>query len=605
MHLPLCLLVLAGAVPAAAIAEAEAFPVEDLPVQEQAGAVRGESIQAGSTQTGTDSAAREALAAQLAPRIEQFGLDEGADLVVQEVATDPDGTRHVRLQQRYRGLRVWGAQAILHLAPDGTERPVTDALVRGIRLEVRPNLDQAEALAIAHRRESPQGAYARLPSAELVVYPATALTREEGAGEGRNARDFAPRLTRLHLAWHVRLELANGAPETRHDDFLVDAHTGAVLKRWSALLTLRAHRARDKPRPGSKGKAATTVGRSQYSGEVKLGSLAADCGFVMSDPTRAHISTRDLAGGTRGHGVLYVSQTGEWGDGQNYDPGRGSRSKNGQTAAVDAQYGLQTTWDFYKHILERNGIDGKGRTAYNLVHYSQGYDNAFWDNDCFCMTYGDGDMFKTLTALDVVGHEVSHGLCRTTADLEYDGEPGCLNEANSDIFGVMIHLYGTQAGGQGRELPARGGAWTIGADLGFGSGAKPLRYLYKPSLDGFSPDAWSPDLETMDVHIGSGPMNRAFYFLSQGASPKVKDPAHSKYLPKGMAGIGNDKAIRIWWRALSTYLTPRSRYLDARHGAIRSAADLFGKNSPEVRAVRLAFHGINVDDRRNANLLEE
>ena len=183
------------------------------------------------------------------------------------------------------------------------------------------------------------------------------------------------------------------------------------------------------------------------------------------------------------------------------------------------------------------------------------------------MTYGDGETFKSVTALDVVGHEVSHGLCHATADLDYEGESGGLNEANSDIFGTMVYLYGNAAHGQGPRLPA----------------------------EGFSPDAWSPDLDYLDVHLSSGPMNRAFYFLSQGASARKKDDSHSEYLPKGMRGIGNDKALRIWWRTLSTYLTPRSRYQDARQGAIRAAADLFGKDSPEVQAVRLAFHGINVD----------
>jgi Zn-dependent metalloprotease len=266
---------------------------------------------------------------------------------------------------------------------------------------------------------------------------------------------------------------------------------------------------------------------------------------------------------------------------------------------VDAHYGLQTTWDFCRNILGRDGIDGKGRAVFNRVHYAQGFDNAFWDDDCFCMTYGDGDTFKSLTPLDVVAHEVAHGLCHATADLDYQGESGGLNESSSDIFGVMVQLYGHVAGGNGSCLPAQGARWTLGADLM----SRPLRYLYKPSLDGFSPDAWSPDLDYLDVHLGSGPMNRAFFFLSQGASPRKADDTYSKYLPKGMRGIGNDKALRIWWRTLSTYLTPRSRYQDARRGAIRAAGDLYGKGGPEVQAVCQAFHGINVGGSRNATLL--
>jgi len=528
----------------------------------------------------------------MVPDAQQLGLAPAGELRLQAVTTDPDGSRHLRLQQRYHGLQVWGGQLIRHLAPDGAERPGTDALVRGIELDVRPNLDRAEALAVAHDREAPQGAYAQPPVVELVVYPETVLQRESAAGT--NARDFAPRVSRIHLAYHIHLELLNGSAETRNDDYLVDAHTGAILKRWSSLLTLR------KPGKPKSGKAALTTGHSQYSGEVQLGTLAETCGYVMSDPTRSYISTRDLSGGTSGHGALYVSQEGTWGDGQNYDPGRGSRSANGQTAAVDAHYGLQTAWDFYQNILGRNGIDGRGRTAYNLVHYASGYDNAFWNNECFCMTYGDGEDFKTVTALDVVGHEVSHGLCHATADLEYSGEAGGLNESSSDIFGTMIQLYGHVAKGKGKTLPAKGARWSIGSDLA----SPPLRYMDRPSRDGFSPDAWTPSLGDLDVHQSSGPMNRAFYFLSQGADPRKRSDSHSAYLPKGMRGIGNEKALLIWWRTLSTYLTPASGYLDARHGAIRAAEDLYGACSPESVAVRLAFHGINVDEPRSSSLRE-
>ena len=302
-----------------------------------------------------------------------------------------------------------------------------------------------------------------------------------------------------------------------------------------------------------------------------------------------------LGGKTYGDGVLFVSPVPTWGDGLNYESSRGgTRSENGQTAAVDAHFGLQTSWDFYKNILHRNGIDGQGSTPHNLVHYSKDYDNAFWSDQCFCMTYGDGATFKTLTALDVVGHEVSHGLCHTTADLGYSGETGGLNEANSDIFGTMISFYAKGAQGQGPTVPDQGGRWCIGYDLQTPDFPHPLRYMQKPSLDGFSPDAWSPNLDNLDVHYSSGPMNRAFYFMSQGSSSNKREDTYSAYLPQGMKGIGNDKALRIWWRTLSTRLTPSSRYVDARNGAVRAAQELFGKSAKEVTAVRKAFRAINV-----------
>jgi len=515
---------------------------------------------------------------------DDLGLDAWADLQVRDVQAEPSGVTHVRLQQHYRGLKVWGAQAITHRDAQGPVQPMTDALVRGIQLETTPNLTAAEALGLANTATAPVGAYSRPPTAELVVYPEAAQQASLlGPGTG-NAEDFEVRVLRHHLAWHVHLELENGPVETRHDDFLVDAHTGAVLKRWSTLLTLKG------------GTAVTTVGKSQYNGEVQLGSLKMPCGFILSDPTRNNIATRNLSGQTWGKGELYVNPDPAWGDGENYQETRGSKSTNGQTAAVDAHYGLQSTWDFYKAILGRNGIDGKGRTPYNLVHYASQYDNAFWSDDCFCMTFGDGSVLKTLTTVDVVGHEVSHGLCSATANLDYRGESGGLNESNSDIFGVMISFYTKGAQAQGDRIPETGGQWTIGSQLVTRANPRPLRFMMKPSLDGFSPDAWSPQLENLDVHEASGPMNRAFYFLSQGASKKKKDDTYSKYLPKGMAGIGNDKALRIWWKTLSTQLTPTSRYVDARNGAVRAAQSLYGKAAPEVTAVRYAFKAINVGE---------
>jgi Zn-dependent metalloprotease len=516
-------------------------------------------------------AARERLLA----RVPELGLDAGTDFRVLDVEAVPAGTRHVRLQQLYRGLRVWGGQAITHRDGRGRETPMTDALVRDIRLDAMPSLERSEALAIAWAREAPGGTFTRPPRAELVVLAPGVLVP-------------APRVRGMagpcRLVYHVHLELRPAAGGIRHDDCFVDAGTGAVLKTWSSLMTAAL----------AKGTPVNTTGASEYSGTVQLGSLQQDGGFLLFDPTRGNISTRDLGGAAGGDGRLYANPLPAWGDGRNYDAGQGTGSANGQTAAVDAHYGLMTTWDFYRNILGRDGIDGKGRPAANLVHYDHGYDNAFWSDDCFCMTYGDGSTFRTLTAMDVVGHEVSHGLCHATADLMYWGESGGLNEANSDIFGVMINFYAKGAMGKGSRIPDDKGAWTIGADLATTQAPGPLRYLYKPSLDGASKDAWGWFLWWQDVHHSSGPMNRAFYFLSQGASADPKDDTYSEYLPKGMAGIGNDKALRIWWQTLATELTPCSGYWAARRGAIRSAQELYGEDGAEVAAVRSAFDAVNV-----------
>ena len=497
--------------------------------------------------------------------------------------SDALGQTHGHFAQTYRGVRVWGGDAITHTAPDGRDLPLTDALHRDLRLSVTPSLAEAEALATVHRDLAPQGPYAHAPAVELVVYPITTTVVRRPSRAALDAEPDATAVThttvRTTLAYHVHTELENDQDGIRHTDFLVDAHTGALLKRWDTLHTA----------------GAVGTGNSQYSGTVALSTNSTATGFELRDTTRGtggtfganvvtnmnHATTSSTATGT-----IYTGTTNTWGDGLNFVETASTTSANGQTAAVDAMFGMAKSWDFYKQVFGRNGIDGLGTATYSRVHIGSGYDNAFWSDSCFCMTYGDGTAFLTLTALDVAGHELSHGVCSRTANLTYSGESGGLNEANSDIFGTLIEFYAR--GGSGSTIGNTGGNWTIGEQLS----STPLRYMYKPSLDGRSPDAWSSTLGTLDVHYSSGPMNRCFYFLSQGAT--TTGNTSTTYLPTGMAGLGNDKAAAIWFRALTTYMTPSTTYAGARTACISAAKDLYGAGGAEEQAVWNAFHGINV-----------
>ncbi|MGZ8226358.1 MAG: M4 family metallopeptidase [Methylococcaceae bacterium] len=124
--------------------------------------------------------------------------------------------------------------------------------------------------------------------------------------------------------------------------------------------------------------------------------------------------------------------------------------------------------------------------------------------------------------MDVAAHEFAHGVCSTTAELIYSKESGGLNEANSDIMGAMAEFYSRGASGQGSRIPDTGGTWTQGEQITMPAYPLKMRFLYKPSKDGKSADAWSTSLANLDVHYSSGPMNRAFYFLSQGALRQVE-----------------------------------------------------------------------------------
>ncbi|MBI3130155.1 MAG: M4 family metallopeptidase [Acidobacteria bacterium] len=486
---------------------------------------------------------------------------------------------HARFQQTFQGVKIFGGEVITHTDREGNQRAMTLAHQPVAALNTTPGLQASEALALAHQILAPKGGYAYAPKVELVIVPETETILVRPSRRALDM-DFGTQISREQvvrytLAYHVHTELENGTEETAHTDFLLNAHTGAVIDRWSTLHTT----------------AANGTGNSQFSGNVTLQTNSTASGYEMRDMTRGTAGnyTTNLNHATSGTGTIYTDTDNGWGDGANYVEGSSTTAANGQTAAVDAHYGLGVTWDMYKNVFGRNGIDGAGTTTYSRVHYSNSYDNAFWSDSCFCMTYGDGSSFLTLTALDVAGHEMTHGVTSRTANLTYRGESGGLNESMSDIFGTMAEFY---RGSSAATIPASGGNWTIGEQLATPSFNRPLRYMYKPSLDGSSKDAWSTSLKRLDVHYSSGPMNRCFYFLSQGTGT---GNYASTYLPGGMTGIGNDKAARIVFKALTSYMTSSTTYAGARTACLNAATALYGSGSAEYTAVANAFKAINVN----------
>ncbi len=507
----------------------------------------------------------------------QLGMDADGGFALGRVLTDSFGQTHARFQQTYRGVKVWGAEVIAHTDVDGGALAPTKALRGGINLNTTPSLSSEEALATAVRDLAPTGAFASQPTAELVIYPV------EGMGHGLNLRDakngggddFEPAL-RYALAYHISTDLKNGVGETKEMQYMVDAHTGAILAKWNNLRNADA----------------IGTANTQYSGTRQIHTDSTGSSYQMVDNFRAmHISTYNLNHGTgSGTGTIYTDADNTWGDGANYVEGSSTTAANGETAATDAHYGIEVTYDFYKNILGRNGIDNANRATYSRVHYSNSYDNAFWSDTCFCMTYGDGRSFTTLTALDVAGHEMSHGVCANSAGLNYSGESGGLNESNSDILGNMVELYSNNGGTLPSSVANTDGCWKVGEQLA----TSPLRYMYKPSLDGGSKDAWSSTLGSLDVHYSSGPNNRMYFFLSQGASSTSSSNYYSSYTPSGFTGIGPAKAAQIWYRALTVYLTSTSNYASARTAVINAAKDLYGAGGAEEAAAWNAYAAINV-----------
>jgi hypothetical protein len=288
----------------------------------------------------------------------------------------------------------------------------------------------------------------------------------------------------------------------------------------------------------------------------------------MQDFGRGGMYVTDMNNGTNGTGVSFTDNDDVWGDGTN---------NNRQSAAVDAHYGAGLTWDYFLFRFGRLGINGLGYQLRSRVHFDANYSNAFWNG--IEVTYGDGNG-NPLVTVDIVGHEITHGLTQMTADLIYAKESGALNESFSDIFGTMIEHYS-----------GRNPDYLIAEDLG---GA--FRSMANPGAFGH-PDHYSkrrfqarctPDADTNDncgVHINSGISNNAFYLLAEGgtnATSRISVPA-----------IGRSRAESIFYRALTVYLSRTSKFIDARNATLRAAADLYPASVRD--AVARAWDAVGVE----------
>ncbi|MFF1719774.1 M4 family metallopeptidase [Streptomyces sviceus] len=503
---------------------------------------------AGAAQTSMTPAHRTALvksarsaAADTARRI---GLGAKEKLVVKDVIADADGTTHTRYERAFAGLPVLGGDLVVHDSSGRTTVTKANAAPLSVST-LSPKITAAgatdKALA-ASKKDHVRRAEVENSSRQVIW-----------AGTGKPV-----------LAWETLVKGVQRDGTPSELQVVTDAATGKEL-----LAAEKVH---------------TGEGTGQYVGTVPLGTTPSGSAYQLVDPDRAGHKTYDLGQGTSGTGTLFTDDNDVWGTGL---------PSNRQTAGVDVAFGAAATWDFYKEAYGRNGIRNDGVAAYSRAHYGNNYVNAFWQDSCFCMTYGDGSgNTHPLTALDVAAHEMSHGVTAATAGLLYSGESGGLNEATSDIFAAAVEFH--------ENLAADPGDYLVGEKIDINGDGTPLRYMDKPSKDGDSRDSWSSDLGSIDVHYSSGPANHFFYLLSEGSGAKtVNGVSYDSPTSDGrpVTGIGIENAAAIWYRALTTYMTSTTDYAGARTATLSAAADLFGAYSPTYLAVADAWAAINVGNR--------
>ncbi|MQY39529.1 Transglutaminase-activating metalloprotease [Streptomyces sp. RB17] len=481
----------------------------------------------------------------LAATARSLGLGAKEKLVVKDVVKDADGTLHTRYERTYAGLPVLGGDLVVDSNGSGKTMDVikaTGATVKVAGLTPAVSKAAAEKQAV-QRAEARGGTKSAADSVRKVIWAAT----------GRPVLAYETVVGGLQ---------DDGTPNQLH--VITDAATGKKLYEYQGI--------------------ETGVGNTQYSGQVNLTTTQSGSTYTLTDGARGGHKTYNLNHGSSGTGTLFSQSNDTWGNGT---------TSNAATAGADAHYGAQETWDFYKNTFGRSGIRNDGVGAYSRVHYGNAYVNAFWDDGCFCMTYGDGsNNADPLTSLDVAGHEMSHGVTANTAGLDYSGESGGLNEATSDIMGTGVEFYANNSSDPGDYL--------IGEKININGDGTPLRYMDKPSKDGGSADSWYSGVGDLDVHYSSGVANHFFYLLSEGSGTKVingvsYDSPTADGLP--VTGIGRDKALQIWYRALTTKFTSTTDYAGARTGTLAAAGELYGTSSTEYKAVQDAWAGVAVGAR--------
>lgn len=264
---------------------------------------------------------------------------------------------------------------------------------------------------------------------------------------------------------------------------------------------------------------------------------------------------------------------------------RGEGDPASEDVTVNEAYdGAGATYDFYHDIFGRNSIDDRGLRLDSTVHFGEKYDNAFWNGSQMVYGDGDGEIFDRFTkSVDVIGHELTHGVTQYTAALDYQDQPGALNESMSDVFGSLVKQWTL-------KQTADRADWLIGAGLFAAQvNGKALRSMKEPGTAYDDPKLgkdpqplhmnalYTGDRDNGGVHINSGIPNRAFYLAAIE-----------------IGGYAWEKAGKIWYTALTTQLQYDSDFAAAANITIDVAGKLYGNGSQEQNAVRHGWQQVGV-----------
>ncbi|UYZ62924.1 M4 family metallopeptidase [Hymenobacter weizhouensis] len=504
---------------------------------------------------------------------EQLGLKSDDYMRRATAEIDELGFVHEKYSQFYKGIKVEHADYTVH-AHQGKVESLSGHFKRITNLSVVPTLteqvalqralafvgaqkymwqDPAEEAGLKQQENNPAATYK--PQGELVI------VGDRRGGEGSANFD------RPVLAWKFNVYAQQ--PMSRAYIY-VDARSGEIVLQDAII----------------KHAAATGSFATRYSSTQSASTDSYNSSYRLRDYTRGNgveIYNARKSNSLTGS-VDFTDADNNWTEYNN---------TNVDNVALDAMWGAQATYDYWKTKHNRNSYNNAGAVIKGYVHFDdtpgdgKGMDNAYWNGSV--MLFGDGyQQFKPMGALDVTAHEIGHAVCSSTAALVYQAESGALNEGFSDIWGACVESFKTttkQTWLVGEEIVTQGvAARSMSNPKSLGQPA-----YYKGQYWFTNTGVYTQATDYGGVHINSGVMNHWFYILSVGKSG-TNEGGYSY----SVTGIGMDKAAKIAFRTESVYLTSTSTFANARTYSIQAATDLYGAGSAEVIATTNAWYAVGV-----------
>ena len=486
------------------------------------------------------------------------------ELTLVNSSKDELGIQHFHYQQLMNGVPIWGSEMRIHAVNGAVNYINGNWYKTEIRATETPQISQenveAKIKSLTKYKDLQPSAKSLLPQQQI----SSKLVYYKDAGK-------------LKLAYATKVY-----PNLREGfQYFTDATSGEILDQYSLFCGLMHQlEGHDDACLGKLDGAVTATATDLNGISRSINTYQVGSSYYMIDASRAMFKSAQSRMPNEPVGVIWtLNGNNNSPANDNFDAGHFISSNNSwnSPASVSAHYNAGKAYEYYLNTHGRNSINNQGGNVISLVNITEddgsGMDNAFWNGAA--MFYGNGKtaFFPLAKALDVAGHEISHGVVETTANLEYRNESGALNESFADIFGAMIDRDDWKMG----EDCVRPGQFPSGA----------LRDLSNPhnggtslSSRGYQPqhmnEKYTGTQDNGGVHINSGIPNFAYY----------------KYATR----ITKEKAEKVFYRALTQYMTSTSKFIDLRLNVIKAATDLYGANSTEVNDAKTSFDEVGILD---------